>query len=343
VSIGLPTHNGEAYIRGALESLLGQDHRELEIVVADNASTDRTPAIVRSFVRRDGRVRHERAGELVSAAQNFNRAFSLTHSEYFMWAADDDLWDPSYVRRCLAALVANPAAVMASTGLRFIDPAGQVLHANYRLYDNPDLSSPSVVDRARILMRRGGFYQVYGLSRRAALRRTHLFQDVHGPDVVLTLELALLGPIVRVPDPLFFYRRYPDRTEAARTDRQGGIADVAEILLAPMTHLQESLSDAVRRSALPGRTKVRLRAEILRAAYLAHTPMRSRTRGEVGIRAAAAWHERDPGGLLKYTLAWTADRTQGLARTGRRLAVRSSRRWVARSKRLAARARRRLR
>lgn len=335
VGIGVPTHNGEPFIAQALESLLHQDHRDLEIVVSDNASTDRTPDIVRDFMRRDSRIRLERVEDLATAPQNFNRAFSLASGPYFMWAADDDLWDPAYVRRCTEALEADPPAVMASTSLRFIDPAGLILDANYARYDNPDLSSRSVVRRVRILLRRGGFYQVYGLARRDALDRTHLFQEVHGPDVVLTLELAMLGPILRVPEPLFFYRRHPDRTEESRDKRQGGIPLGADAAATRMTHLQESLSEAVERSALPGLKKVRLRAEILRAAYLDDTPMRSRTQREVAIRAAAAWRERDPGGLLKYTLAWAVEEMRGLPRAGRQ--------WAVRSKRLAARVRRRVR
>ena len=65
VGIGLPTHNGEPFIAQALESLLAQEHRELEIVVSDNASTDRTPEIVRDFMRRDSRIRLERNEQLL--------------------------------------------------------------------------------------------------------------------------------------------------------------------------------------------------------------------------------------------------------------------------------------
>jgi glycosyltransferase involved in cell wall biosynthesis len=342
VTIGLPTHNGEKYIESALAALLAQDHAELEIVVSDNASTDATPGIVRDLMARDRRVRYERVDELVSAAANFNRVFALASGPYFMWAADDDLWDPSYVGRCLAALESDPEAVMASTGLRFIDPAGDVLESNYARYDNPDLSSRSVVERVRILMRRGGFYQIYGLARRDALERTRLFQDMHGPDVVLTLELAMLGPILRIPEPLFFYRRYPDRTDAVRDERQGGIREVADVAATRMTHLQEALSDAVRHSALPAATKLRLRAEILRAAYVEDTPMRSRTRREVASRAAESWRARDAGGIVKYTTAVAIDRTKQLVRPGR---PRSSgvRRLGGRSKRFAARVWRRVR
>jgi glycosyltransferase involved in cell wall biosynthesis len=334
VGIGLPTHNGEPFIAQALESLLAQDHRDLEIVVSDNASTDRTPDIVRDFMRRDSRVRHERVEALVSAPQNFNRAFSLTSGRYFMWAADDDLWAPSYVRRCVAALAADPTPVMACSSLRFIDPMGHILDAEYDRLDNPDLSSRSTVDRVLILLRRGGWYQVYGLARRDALQRTHLFQDLYGPDAVLVLELAMLGPFARIPEPLFFYRQFPERTEAARVSRQGGIRDPEKVVTARTTYLQEAMSETVRRSALGAPLKLRLRVEIIRAAYLSDTRMRTRTRREAATRVAAAVQDRDIRGLAKYTLALAVNRIDGLPRSGRR--------WAGRARRLAAKARRRV-
>lgn len=334
VAIGMPTRNGAAFIAQALESLLAQDHREFEIVVSDNASTDDTADIVRGFARRDSRVRHERIEETLSAAQNFDRVFGLTTGPYFMWAADDDLWDPSYVRRCAAALDAKPALVMASTSVRFIAPDGEVSEADDPRYDNPDLSSRSVVRRVRTLLGRRGWYQVYGLARRDALERTHLFQDTYGPDVILVLELAMLGPLAVVPEPLFFYRRHAGRTEQVRAARQGGIPDEADVLTTRMTHLQEALSSTVRGSALPRSTKLRLQAEIIRAAYLDDTPMRSRTRREAAARAAAAARDRDLGGLAKYSLVRAVNALDGLPEIGRRRA--------SDARRLAGRLRRRL-
>jgi hypothetical protein len=335
VGIGMPTRNGATFIAQALESLLAQDHGGFEIVVSDNASTDGTTDIVRDFARRDSRVRLERVEETLSAAQNFDRVFGLTRGPYFMWAADDDLWDASYVRRCVAALDANPPLVMASTGVRFIDPEGAIAEAGDPRYDNPDLSSRSVVKRVRTLLGRRGWYQVYGLARREALERTHLFQDTYGPDVVLVLELAMLGPIGLVPEPLFFYRRHPGRTEQDRAARQGGIRDEADVLSARMTHLQEALSEAVHGSALPRTMKLRLRAEIIRAAYLDDTPMRSRTRREAAVRAAAAARDRDLAGLAKYSLVRAVNVLDGLPEAGRRRA--------SDAKRFAGRLRRRIR
>jgi len=300
VTVGLPTHNGEAFLETVLEGLVSQDHANLEIVVSDNASTDRTPEIVREFMRRDHRVRLLRSDTLVTAAQNFNRVFRATSGTYFMWAADDDLRDRAYVRRCLSALESDRSAVMACTNFRFIDPAGAILDRDYDRYDNPDLSSPSVVQRVRLLLRRGGWYEVYGLARREALERTHLFRDTYGPDVMLVLELAMLGPIRLVPETLFFFRQIAGRSEQDRAERQGGIDDVGAILGTRLTHLQESMSATVASSGLAWPLKLRLRVEILWAVYVEDTPIGLRARAEIRERAAAARRDRDVTAIAKY-------------------------------------------
>jgi hypothetical protein len=326
VTIGLPTHNGEAFLAAALEALLAQDHAEFELVVSDNASTDATPAILRSFAARDARIRVERSDEFVTASQNFNRAFAAARGRYFMWAADDDLWDPAYIRRCLAALEAAPDAVMACSGLRFVDSGGTVVDADYDRYDNPDLSSTSTVERVRRLLRRGGWYEVYGLARRDALERTNLFRDTYGPDVMLVLELAMLGPIAKVPEPLFFYRQIAGRTEQDRAERQGGIADVDAILGTRLTHLQESMSATVRGSGLAWPLKLRLQAEILWAVYVADTPIGGRARREIRARAETARRDRDVSAIAKFGVARGIDALRSIGPAVRQVAGRSRRR-----------------
>jgi hypothetical protein len=56
----------------------------------------------------------------------------------------------------------------------------------------------------------GHCYQVYGLARTSELRRTKLYRNAIGPDIILLAELALLGSFAHVPEPLFYLRRMPD-------------------------------------------------------------------------------------------------------------------------------------
>ena len=77
VSVGLPVRNGERFLARALDSLLAQDHADLEIVVSDNASDDATPDICRQYARQDSRVRYQRNESNIGLVANFNRAFEL--------------------------------------------------------------------------------------------------------------------------------------------------------------------------------------------------------------------------------------------------------------------------
>jgi len=92
----MPTYNGERYVAEAIESLLSQDHANLEILVSDNASTDATWSIVQSYSERDPRIRVVRQERNVGAPANFNFVFRNTRATYFMWASDDDRWHPNY-------------------------------------------------------------------------------------------------------------------------------------------------------------------------------------------------------------------------------------------------------
>jgi glycosyltransferase involved in cell wall biosynthesis len=127
VSVGLPVYHDKGFLREAIDSILGQEYRNLELIVSDDASNAATEAICREYAARDPRVRHHRAERNRGAVANFNRAFELARGEYFMWAAYDDVRHPQYLRRCVAALEAHPSAVLCCTEVRLIDERGQDL------------------------------------------------------------------------------------------------------------------------------------------------------------------------------------------------------------------------
>jgi glycosyltransferase involved in cell wall biosynthesis len=95
VSVCIPAYNAERWIAGALESALEQSYDELEVVVADNASTDATAEIASGFD--DARIRVESAGETIGAVANHNRAIQLSHGAFVKFLHADDLLLPTCV------------------------------------------------------------------------------------------------------------------------------------------------------------------------------------------------------------------------------------------------------
>lgn len=209
VSIALPVFNGERHLAQALDSILQQTFGDFELLICDNASTDRTPDICRQYAARDPRIRYHRHQRNLGAGPNFNYAFNIASGEYFKWAAHDDLIRAEYIERCVSALDANPHAAVCQSSIETIDDRGY--HVSTYDWHTLGLDLPTPSDRLRALWRSPSPLQIYGLIRASALRKTMLFSPYRRADWALLAELTLCGPIVSIREPLFCARRAADR------------------------------------------------------------------------------------------------------------------------------------
>jgi glycosyltransferase involved in cell wall biosynthesis len=211
VSIGVPVYNGAKYLRGALDALLDQDYRDLEIIISDNASEDGTEAICREFAARDNRIRYYRAEKNQGPFWNYVYVYEIARGEYFMWAAHDDLRHPQNVSRCVAELERNPRALFCCTGVKFIDADGRDITEACRLKSfRPVGDTPSA--RMRALGKSTFLLDIYSLFRTPELAKTSLGRQVWGGDLLLTTELCLRGEVALAPEQLFFYRYLNEKT-----------------------------------------------------------------------------------------------------------------------------------
>lgn len=212
VSIGLPVYNGERYLEAAIDSLLAQTFTDFELIISDNASTDRTEAIGRAYAARDPRVRYFRNEHNIGAGPNYNRVFALAAGRYFKWAAHDDVCAPDFLARCVAALEADPAVVLAYPRTTHIDEQGQVT-GTYDVAFATDSDRPAVRFHDLILINHWCF-QIFGVIRADVLRRTPLIGSFAASDRTLLARLGLLGRFHEVPEHLFLRRRHPEQLTA---------------------------------------------------------------------------------------------------------------------------------
>jgi len=213
VSIALPVYNGERFLVSTVQSLLDQTFEDFELVIADNASTDYTETICRTFAVQDARIRYYRSEENLGAAWNFNRGFRLARGKYFKWAAHDDLHHPLFLQRCIEVLDANPDVILCFTRTEFIDDLGHHLR---------EYPFPVDVNRASrrelfLVYAAGGhiMHEVFGLIRSSALRDSPLIGSYVGSDHVLVGTLALRGRFHQVPELLFQHREHAGRSTLA--------------------------------------------------------------------------------------------------------------------------------
>jgi glycosyltransferase involved in cell wall biosynthesis len=296
VSVGLPVRNGEAFLAQTLESLLTQDHDDLEIVISDNASTDATEDICRDAGRGDSRVQFHRSDENRGAAWNYNRVLELARFPFFKWAAADDVCRPTFLTRCLEQLVEEGEGVVISypeTTLVDIDGA------DMGPIDDSDLAVADD-DPARrldqLLRNRFEWHPVFGVMRTDVLRTTRGIGVFPMADVVLLAEMALRGRFRQVPERLFLRRYHEQRSIAA----------------GPSFVEQVAWYDPARRArfALP---QARVSTELMKA--VARAPIGPAASSRAALAVLRRWtvpHWRHIGGEVKIAArAWRAPAGRG--------------------------------
>lgn len=204
LGIGLPVRNGENHLSEALACLLGQTYTDFRLVIADNASTDRTEEICREAAARDPRVVYIRHPQNIGASENFNFVFHASGCELFKWAAHDDVMEPTFLERCVELLDAHPDAVLAHSQTVEIDPHGQIL----RQHELDALLADRPSQRLRATFRLAYPSIVWGVMRREAVARTKLFGSYLGSDWNFVGEMVLLGRVALVPEVLFSVRNH---------------------------------------------------------------------------------------------------------------------------------------
>jgi glycosyltransferase involved in cell wall biosynthesis len=221
LSVGIPVFNGQEFLPGLLDSLLGQTFTDFEIVICDNASTDRTSQICWDYERRDSRVHYVRNLRNLGAVANFNRVFELSTAPLFKWAAHDDLYRENYLDACVRLLDQNPDIVLAHTATAFIDEKSEMLPYDQetgsfvdpksgRRYwaDVPGIGdTPVAINRFwQVLNRARWGTHMFGVMRREILKQTSLLPNFAGSDRAMLAELALLGRFRCANEQLFLKR-----------------------------------------------------------------------------------------------------------------------------------------
>ena len=125
VTVAIPTYNRSALLKISLASVLAQDYPDFQVVVIDNASTDDTEQVVRSFA--DPRVRYLRNETNIGAFRNSNRAIEVNTSPYLTVFQDDDIMLPGFLRESVAALEQHPNIAFSFTATSGIDVEGQAV------------------------------------------------------------------------------------------------------------------------------------------------------------------------------------------------------------------------
>lgn len=228
VSIGLPVYNGEPFIEEAIASILAQTFEDFELIISDNASSDRTQEICQAYAARDKRIRYYRQERNVGAARNFNRVFELSRGEYFKWQPADETAEPEFLARCVDLLDREPTIVLACTQFMLRDEmkgATQFLKGKTGDYDMRAFSAYDRFRKLFVVLGHNG--AIWGLMRSRVLRETHLIRHFPGADDCLLVELIFKGGFGQIPEYLYTMRTHSQAYHRIK-DRQQGLEGIEE-------------------------------------------------------------------------------------------------------------------
>jgi glycosyltransferase involved in cell wall biosynthesis len=215
VSVGMPAYNAEGTIEKAIDSILSQDYPNIELIVSDNASTDRTEAICRRIASQDRRVRYFRQSENVGVHNNYNFVFLQARGRYFKWASSNDCCHPTFLTKCVAALEEDSRAVVCCPRTVLVFADGR----EARTCDALSLDSSSAVSRYIEFRQRIKLNNVMnGVIRSESLRRTSLYRGYVGADINMMAELTFHGTFIELEEHLFYRSADPQTTARLMDD-----------------------------------------------------------------------------------------------------------------------------
>jgi len=233
-TFAIPCCNGARFLQPLLRSLLAQTRQDFDLVLVDDASDDRSVEVARAAA--SGRVRVVVNPERLGIAGNWNRCIEEVRTPFFCLAHQDDVYEPDYYARMLAAVEAGPrigaahclAGTIAADGARSFGPreaykrkffdadAGRDRGREYaRLYEGNYITCPSLFYRKQCTDDAGPFDQRFEFAM----------------DWAYSFQILLVGwEIVGVPEVLLYYRRHAANKSLAEARTLNRFEEELEVL-----------------------------------------------------------------------------------------------------------------
>ena len=209
VTVCIATFNGEATIFDTLHSIELQTYENLEVIIRDDGSTDKTLEICRAFTFRNRGWKLCETGEQKGMLENYQELLKLANGEYCCLVDQDDLRHPAFVKQSINSVQQNRGAIGA------LSKVGVLWQENPRLElelvhinSMPEhLSSVKTSTRVRTLLLEYSDIWMYGMYGTSLLK--YAFEAAPAspifPAIVVT-RLFLAGPPSNVDEVLIYYR-----------------------------------------------------------------------------------------------------------------------------------------
>lgn len=220
VSVVIPTYSRPHYFKKALDSVLSQTYKNLDIFITDNSKDEKTKELMAEYLEKDSRIKYEHHPEY-NADDNWMRArmYDNPEAKYVNWLMDDDVWRPEKIEAMVKIMEEDSEVTIVTSYRRLIDERGELL---------PDLNSTKCVveedakidgeEAGGLLIKKTWNYigePTTALLRKSAMKNNQLGWTGHEgkyfvSDFPTWLRLLEKGKLVYLKKPYSYFRWHED-------------------------------------------------------------------------------------------------------------------------------------
>ena len=206
VSICIPVYNGELYILKTLSSALNQTYKNLEIIIFDNCSTDKTAEIIKTF--KDSRITYHLNDKNYGILINSLKCLEAANGEFIKLLSADDLLKPNAIEAQVEVLINNPDVSLCITATNVINEFDDITMKR-QLYKKSLKANGKIIAKKSLLSGRN----IYGetssiLFRKDKSKQAGNFTDglYYSGDLDYWMRLSYIGDVYYINEFLSDYR-----------------------------------------------------------------------------------------------------------------------------------------
>lgn len=233
VSVLLPVCNGERFLANAIESVLRQSYKHLELIIFDDFSSDYSLSIIESFAGRDRRIKHWRSAQRVGLFENYNQCLGQSEGEFILPFAQDDFLYANALEVCVKTMQQAPEVGIVAFKNNYVDSFNVPIH-DIKL-------KPDVFAGHKPIMRTQALEKcLFPLNNFVGEISTVMFAAKHQgkgfdsrmhqyADLDLWLRILLESDLIKLDDCLAQLRRHPGCASLATSRGMMGACDLIKI------------------------------------------------------------------------------------------------------------------
>jgi len=202
VSILMPAYNAEKYIGNSIESILNQTFKDFELIISDDASTDKTWDIIKKYKQKDGRIVVTRNAKNRYIAENRNRLIKLAKGKYIAWQDADDISDSNRIQKQYEFMEKNPKIGIVGGYLEFFDDRRVT---GIRKYAESDK------ELRKTIFRFSPIAQPTAMIRKKCFNELGLYNPQYPPaeDIDMSFRIGSKYKFANIPQVTLKYRIHP--------------------------------------------------------------------------------------------------------------------------------------